>query len=190
MGAKVPKTNEILSLLESGIFPLSFSVGAVSARRAVLTKKENMILEALQPMAESSGIEVVTVETTSSKKSPVVRVYIDSADGISFNELTSAQSWIGEEMDRIDPFPGAYTLEVSSPGIDRPLRTPEHFQRFVGDVAKVRTAEKLGSRSNFKGEILDADDEGVRLDVDGDVFDIPYRNISKANLVGNVDFKK
>jgi len=105
----------------------------------MLTAKEKSLLAALEPRAASEGVEVVTVEIVGSRKAPTIRVYLDTAKGISFDEITAAQVWVNEIMDEIDPFPGAYTLEVSSPGIDRPLRTPEHFERFAGDEAYVVT---------------------------------------------------
>ena len=80
-------------------------------------------------------------------------MYLDTAKGISFDEITAAQVWVNEIMDEIDPFPGAYTLEVSSPGIDRPLRTPEHFERFAGDEAYVVTNGPIEGRSRFTGTL-------------------------------------
>ncbi|MEG0323438.1 MAG: ribosome maturation factor RimP, partial [Raoultibacter sp.] len=89
----------------------------------MLTAKERTLLEAMESQASEHGIEIVTVEVAGAKKAPTIRVYIDTPEGVSFDQLSSAQVWINDIMDRIDPFPGAYTLEVSSPGIDRPLRT-------------------------------------------------------------------
>ena len=97
----------------------------------MLSRKEQQLLDALAPTAEEKGVEIVTVDVGGAKKSPTIRVYIDTENGVGFDELAAAQGWINEIMDRIDPFPGAYMLEVSSPGIDRPLRTPEHFERFA-----------------------------------------------------------
>lgn len=154
----------------------------------MLTKKEKQLLEALQSSAEGRGVEIVTVEVIGSSKSPVVRVYIDTPDGVSFKELTESQEWIGELMDEIDPFPGAYTLEVSSPGIDRPLRTPEHFARFSGEQAKVRTTGPIDGRSNFKGRIVSADADVLVLELDYGRAEIPFSAIRRANLVGRVDF--
>ncbi len=154
----------------------------------MLTKKEKQLLEALQSSAEGRGVEIVTVEVIGSSKSPVVRVYIDTPDGVSFKELTESQEWIGELMDEIDPFPGAYTLEVSSPGIDRPLRTPEHFARFSGEQAKVRTTGPIDGRSNFKGRIVSADADVLVLELDDGRAEIPFSAIRRANLVGRVDF--
>ena len=101
----------------------------------MLTGKELKLYNALAPYANDKGVEIVTVEVVGSKKAPTIRVFIDCEGGVGFDELSSAQSWINDVMDELDPFPGAYTLEVSSPGIDRPLRTLEHFQRFEGEKA-------------------------------------------------------
>lgn len=154
----------------------------------MLTKKERQLLEALESSAEGRGVEIVTVEVIGSSKSPVVRVYIDSPEGVSFKELTESQEWIGELMDEIDPFPGAYTLEVSSPGIDRPLRTPEHFMRFVGEEAKIRTNGPIDGRSNFKGRIVSADEDTLALELEEGEAEIPMSAIRRANLVGKIDF--
>lgn len=153
----------------------------------MLSKKEKQLLEALEARAAGGDVEIVTVEVIGSSRAPVIRVYIDSDGGISFKELTDSQEWIGQLMDEIDPFPGAYTLEVSSPGIDRPLRTPAHFARFAGDEAKIRTKSPIGGQSNFKGRIVAADDDVV-LDVDGKQVSIPFESIRRANLVGKIDF--
>ena len=89
----------------------------------MLSKKEQQLLDALAPRAEQEGVEIVTVEVAGAKKAPTIRVYIDTPDGVSFDELSSAQAWINDLMDELDPFPGAYTLEVSSPGRCAPRST-------------------------------------------------------------------
>lgn len=152
-----------------------------------MTKKEQQLLDALSAHAEQHEVEIVTVEVIGASRAPVIRVYIDAEGGVSFKELTESQEWIGELMDEIDPFPGAYTLEVSSPGIDRPLRTPEHFARFKGELAKIRTAGPVDGRSNFKGEIASVSSDGVTLAVDGSDVEIPFTAMRRANLVGKVE---
>ena len=94
----------------------------------MLTAKEKSLLSALEPRAASEGVEIVTLEIVGSKKAPTIRVYIDAAGGISFDELARTQAWVGDVMDELDPFPGAYMLEVSSPGI-RPHRRPQLVYR-------------------------------------------------------------
>lgn len=154
----------------------------------MLTGKEKKLLEALEPTAREEGVEIVSLEVTGARKAPTIRVYIDTDHGVGFDELSSAQAWINDIMDEIDPFPGAYMLEVSSPGIDRPLRTPEHFERFVGERAVVKTSAPVEGRSNFTGTIVSATDELVTLDCDGDEYDIPFAQVKRANLKGTVSF--
>lgn len=154
----------------------------------MLTGKEQSLFDALEPRANAEGVDLVTLEIAGARKAPTIRVYIDTDHGVGFDELASAQSWINEIMDEIDPFPGAYTLEVSSPGIDRPLRTPEHFRRFIGERAVVKTNGPVDGRSNFTGEILSASDDAVSLDCDGTAYDIPFAQVKRANLKGTINF--
>ncbi|MGI6046354.1 MAG: ribosome maturation factor RimP [Eggerthellaceae bacterium] len=154
----------------------------------MLSAKEEELLCALTPKAEDEGVEIVTVEVVGSKKAPTIRVYIDTPNGVSFDELSSAQAWINTIMDDLDPFPGAYTLEVSSPGIDRPLRTLEHFSRFAGEHAVVKTIHPIDGRSNFTGVIKSTLSDVVALDCDGELVEIPITEIKRANLKGTIDF--
>lgn len=155
----------------------------------MLTAKEKGLLEAMEPLAASNGIEIVTVEVIGSRKAPIIRVYIDAEGGISFQELSSAQEWIGELLDRIDPFPGAYTLEVSSPGIDRPLRTPEHFSRFVGEDVNIRTSGPVDGRNSFKGTLAGFEGGEVLIDMEGGIrAHVPLESVKRANVVGKIEF--
>ena len=154
----------------------------------MLSGKEQSLLDALEPRASQEGVELVSLEIAGARKAPTIRVFIDTDHGVGFDELAAAQSWINEIMDEIDPFPGAYTLEVSSPGIDRPLRTVEHFQRFVGERAVVKTNGPVEGRSNFTGEIVSATDEAVVIDCDGTTYQIPFTQVKRANLKGTVSF--
>lgn len=154
----------------------------------MLSQKENMLLSALEPTAAQKGVEIVTVEVVGSRKSPTVRIYIDTEHGVGFDELSEAQAWINEIVERIDPFPGAYMLEVSSPGIDRPLRTAAHFARFAGQTAVVKASKAVDGRSAFTGTIVSATDESVCLDCEGATYEVPLSIIKKAHLKGIIDF--
>lgn len=157
----------------------------------MLTRTEQRLLASLEAQAGEHGIEIVTVEVTGARKSPTIRVYIDTPDGVDFDELTRSQAWINKLMDELDPFPGAYVLEVSSPGIDRPLRTPQHFQRFVGQTVVVKTSEAIGGRSNWTAVLTAADDACITLcdDASNEAI-IPYEKIKRANLKGIIDFSR
>ena len=154
----------------------------------MLSAKEQALLGALEPRAREEGVEIVTLEVTGAKKAPTIRVYIDTEDGVSFDELSAAQAWINDLMDEIDPFPGAYMLEVSSPGIDRPLRTLEHFARFAGEQAVVKTVSAVDGRSSFTGMLVGTDGDDVLLDVDGATVRVAHANIKRAHVKGTIDF--
>ncbi|WP_282209563.1 ribosome maturation factor RimP [Parvibacter caecicola] len=156
----------------------------------MLSPVEAKLLKALEPQAEASGIEIVTIQVTGAKKAPTIRVYIDTPGGVSFDTLCASQAWINDVVDRIDPFPGAYMLEVSSPGIDRPLRTPQHFARFAGEDVVVKTAPVDG-RSRFSGVLAGIEGENVLVNLeDGTQVSLPINGIKSAHTVGKVDFKK
>lgn len=155
----------------------------------MLSAKEKKLLDQIQAAIADDGVEVVTLEVLGAKRAPILRVYIDTESGVDFDVLSKAQSKIGELLDELDPFPGAYTLEVSSPGIDRPLRTAEHFRRFEGDKAQVKCSKPLDGRSRFKGTIGRVSENSVLIECeDGSSFEIPLDCISRANLIGEVNF--
>lgn len=154
----------------------------------MLTQKETHILEALTKRASEEEIEIVSVEVVGAKKAPTIRVYIDTPNGVGFDELSSSQAWINEIMDELDPFPGAYTLEVSSPGIDRPLRTLGHFERFRGEEAVIQTQSPIDGRSKWTGILEGVKDETVLLRIEEDAYEIELNAIKRAHLKGTIDF--
>ncbi len=154
----------------------------------MLTGKARMLLEALEPHARAHNMEIVTVELVGSRKAPTIRVFLDCEGGVGFDELSSAQEWVNAVMDELDPFPGAYTLEVSSPGIDRPLRTLEHFTRFEGEKAQIVLREPHEGRAKWVGILSGVEDGFVLLSVDGLVERLPYDDIKKAHIIGRIDF--
>ena len=174
----------------------------------MLSSKEASLLAALEPRATSEGIEIVTVEVVGSRKAPTIRVYLDTPEGISFEDITTAQVWVNEIMDELDPFPGAYTLEVSSPGIDRPLRTPEHFTsspgidrplrtpehfaRFAGEEVYIMTTAPIDGRSRFNAQLEGFDDatQSVKVNLDGQELLIPLSDVKKAHVKGVIDFSR
>lgn len=154
----------------------------------MLSAKEQELFDALSPRADAEKIEIVTVEVVGSKKAPTIRVYIDTPEGVGFDELSGAQAWINEIMDNLDPFPGAYTLEVSSPGIDRPLRTAAHFAAQIGGTAVIKTNSAIDGRSSFTGTIDSVTDEAVQLSINDEQFTIPLDAVKRAHLKGEIDF--
>lgn len=154
------------------------------------SKKEYSLIEAIEAVSSQlkPELDIVTVQITGPAKLPVVRVYIDHPDGVGFDLLCDTQKWVSEILDEIDPFPGAYTLEVSSPGPQRALRKAKHFQNAVGKLAKIQTTEAIDGRQAFTGYILLANTEEVKIELDEGKannrlkYSIPLNLVKKANL--------
>jgi ribosome maturation factor RimP len=108
------------------------------------------------PLA-TSGLELVDVEHTGT----LLRVTVDGPGGVDLDAISDASRLVSDALDRTDVVPGRYVLEVSSPGVERPLRTPEHFRRFVGARVAVRTRPGTEGERRVEGELEAADDEGV-----------------------------
>ena len=124
------------------------------------SKKEVQLLEALEVAAAAQGFDLVDLEFAGSGKSTVLRVYINKDEGLTIDGIAGANAWISEVVERLDPYKGSYTLEVSSPGIDRPLRTWKHFERAVGEEAVITLESAQDSRSDAGGEEKPASDAG------------------------------
>lgn len=120
------------------------------------------VRELVEPLVDASGIELVEVEHGGG----LLRITLDRPGGIDLEAITEASEAISAVLDLHDPVPGGrYTLEVTSPGLERPLRTPAQFRRFVGTRVKVKTRPDVPGERRLSGVLTDADDEGVTIDV-------------------------
>lgn len=141
-----------------------------------------------EPLAVSMGYELVEVEWVR-EHGWVLRCFVDKAGGVNLDDCTAFSHALGPALDVEDFIDAAYSLEVSSPGLERPLRKPEDFRRFAGRRAKVKTfapvhaAEGLPDRKSFSGTLVGCEDERVALDVEGHRCLIPIKAIAKAHLV-------
>lgn len=140
----------------------------------------------LEQAASDHGLELVAVEVAGSR-APTIRVYLDRPGGIDLDALAEANRWISAALDGADPVAGAYTLEVSSPGIERPLFRLADYERFVGSEAHVRTATPIGGRSRFTGTILGAEGGTVLLETDGTTHRLTFESIARARLKVDID---
>jgi ribosome maturation factor RimP len=130
--------------------------------------------------------ELVGVECLGGGKHTTVRVYIDKPGGITIDDIVQLTRQINVVLDVEAPIKGPYTLEVSSPGLDRPLFNPNHFKQQIGQKISVRTRFLLENRQNFKGILLQTNDEGIQLDVEGQLFSLAYEDIEKARVIPNI----
>ncbi len=133
--------------------------------------------------AEIAGVELVDVELLGQIGRMIVRVTIDSDKGIGIKDCEGVSRQLESLLDVEDPIPGSYTLEVTSPGLDRPLRSLEDFSRFKGRLARVVTREPIENQTFFVGRIETVEGETVGLSLEGGKeVKIPYEFISKARL--------
>ncbi|MDZ4654557.1 MAG: ribosome maturation factor RimP [Coriobacteriia bacterium] len=142
----------------------------------------------LEPIAAEHGYELVAVEIAGADHLPVVRIFLDREQGIDLEAVATANNWISDTLDEYEGLRSPFTLEVSSPGIERPLRTREHFERFMNSAAKVKTTRPLDGRSVFTGTITAVDGDDIVMDCDGTICRIPLDAIRKATLKVEIDF--
>lgn len=157
----------------------------------VKSKLEQDIIDALEAVAPEHGIDIVDVEIVGATKAPCVRVRIDRLDGegISLDEVTAQNAWVSDAVEKLDPVSGSYTLEVSSPGMARPLRRPSDFERYIGSAVELVTTATEGRRK-FKGTIATTDEQAVTLELeDGEQVSIPHGDVKKCALKPVYDFK-
>jgi ribosome maturation factor RimP len=141
------------------------------------------IRELIEPAIDSMGVELDDMELGRMKGKILLRVYIEKQGGVSIDDCEKVSREIATVLDVEDPVPGAYVLEVSSPGLDRPLRKPRDFIRFSGKKVRVVTNEPVDKQTFFVGKIENATDEDVMLVLQKDKkITISYNNISKARL--------
>lgn len=145
------------------------------------------LLQVLEPVVEDLGFELWHLELEGAGGSRLLRLYIDAPEGVQLEDCERVSHEVSATLDVADPLPGAYRLEVSSPGLDRPLVKPEHFRRFLGERAKVTLYAPIEGRRRFIGVLHGLDDEAVRLECDGEVVTLPYAAIAKARLVPEFD---
>lgn len=140
----------------------------------------------LEPLAADHGLELVAVEMAGQSGSPIIRVLLDREGGINIDAIASANSWISDELDAADIVQTAYTLEVSSPGIERPLRKTSDWERFSGKLAVVKTSRPIEGRSTFTGTIGGLEGAKALVSVDDVTYRIPLDAVRTARL--KVDF--
>jgi len=136
----------------------------------------------IEPVAGRLGYELIEVEYAPGHGRSLLRLYIDSAAGVGLNDCEQVSRAVAALLDVEDPIPGAYTLEVSSPGFDRLLRTQAHFGRFVGSRVFIELKEPRAGRRRYTGKLLTVDDAGIALEVDREQVTVTFAEIGKARL--------
>ncbi|BFM21972.1 ribosome maturation factor RimP [Gilvimarinus japonicus] len=148
-----------------------------------MASKEEQLLAMFAPVVTALECELWGVEYMTSGPGKVLRVYIDKEGGVALEDCEKVSRQISSLMDVEDPIAGEYNLEVSSPGMDRPLYTLEQFQRYIGEVIAVRLRVPFDGRRKFKGKMIGIEDGDVVVVVDNEEYLLPVDSIEKANIV-------
>jgi ribosome maturation factor RimP len=145
------------------------------------------LTDLLEPVIKDLGYELLLLELGGSSGSGTLRLFIDGPNGISLTDCEKVSREVAGVLDVEDPIHTAYQLEVSSPGLDRPLAKPEHFEQFKGEIARVQMLAPVDGRKRFQGKVLGATAETVTLEIDGNAVTLPFNDIEKAKLVPDFD---
>jgi len=145
---------------------------------------DERLTELLKPVVRGLGLDCLGVEYSTSHGNSLVRVYIESPEReINVDDCEVVSREVSATLDVNDPIAGRYTLEVSSPGLDRPLYTTQHFERFIGSLAKLEVNLPINGRRRFNGKIVALEGNDVTIEQDGEPVRIAHSNIHKARLV-------
>lgn len=149
-----------------------------------MTVLRERLIVLIEPLLERLGYELVELEYSAGRAHAVLRLFIDKAEGVGVGDCERVSREVSALLDVEDPVPSAYTLEVSSPGFDRVLRTQAHFERFAGARVFVELHVPRSGRRRYTGTLLSVAATGIVVEVDKERVDIPFAEISKARLAG------
>lgn len=152
-----------------------------------MSSKLEQLQALLAPVVEALGYQCWGVEFISQGRHSLLRVYIDHPDGILIDDCEKVSRQVSGVLDVEDPIPGEYTLEVSSPGMDRPLFTLEQFAAHVGAQVKIRLRSPYEGRRNFQGVLRGVEEQDVVVQVDNHEYLLPIESIDKANIIPSFD---
>ncbi len=144
--------------------------------------KTEQLTTLLQPVIEDMGFQLWGIEYQPRKGDALLRIYIDHDNGISVDDCAEVSHEVSGVLDVEDPIKTAYTLEVSSPGIDRTLFYPEQFFRYLGENARITVSQPIDGRRKFRGRIMGVEGDDITLDAGQETVTITFGNIMKAKL--------
>lgn len=147
---------------------------------------QHRIRQLLEPAVERLGFDLVAVEWLGAQHGRVLRLSVEKSGGVSAGDCTRVSHYVSPVLDEADPIASAYVLEVSSPGIDRPVQRFADYQRFIGFRVKIRLVDGH-PRRRYTGRIVQVEDQLVHVEVDGVVHPVAFEAIERANLVMDLD---
>lgn len=152
----------------------------------IMTKISTILHDRIGPVVTAMGYEFVGGELTSQGGGALLRLYIDSENGITVDDCSRVSYQVSAMLDVEDPIQGNYSLEISSPGLDRPLFELAQYERFTGQQIKLRVFAPIENRRKFVGTLLRVDGENIHLLVDEKEIVLPFSEIEKANVIADI----
>ncbi len=147
---------------------------------------ENSVVEVLHPILKENRCELFDIKYLRESGGRILRLYIDKEDGVTVDDCANVSRELSVVLDAYGIIPHSYTLEVSSPGLRRPLRNQKDYRRFKGKKVKIKTSAPIDDRKVFSGTLLGTEGESILLEVDDRRYSVPMDSVKKANL--EIDF--
>ena len=148
-----------------------------------MKRDHSHLWDLFEPVISGMGYELIEIEHFPNPKHGVLRLYIDKEGGVDVEDCSNVSRQISALIDVEDPVSGQFNLEISSPGLDRPLRRVKDFQRFTGSLVKIKTVVPMDGQRNFKGRLLKADDDVLVIETDTEEISMPMSAVDKARIV-------
>lgn len=150
---------------------------------SLYTEKVIDIVEKLvTPILESEGLELVDIEFQREARGWILRVYIDKEGGVNLDDCTLVSQQLSAVLDVEDPIDTAYILEVSSPGLTRPLKRTKDYEKYKGRLVQIKTYHPIKGHKVFRGKLIGLEDDMVKIETEGEILEISLKDIAKANL--------
>ncbi len=151
-----------------------------------MAKFEQKLTDMLRPAVEETGKSLLGVEYISAGNNSVLRLFIDHENGINVDDCAEVSRQVGAILDVEDPISSEYNLEVSSPGVDKPLFEMAHFKSVIGETVNIKLLMPLNGRRKFKGTLTAIESDTLIVEVDGIDYELVINNVDKANLVARL----
>jgi ribosome maturation factor RimP len=148
-----------------------------------VTGTEERLWGVVEPYVAAEGVELDDLEVVGSGPGTVVRVTVDGPEPVDVDHIAALSRGVSRLLDAEDPVSGSYTLEVTSPGLERKLRRPRHFEKSLGREIKVKTRHPVGEASQHRGVLSQVDEDGFLVDVDGEERRIAFDEVASARTV-------
>jgi len=148
--------------------------------------RQSQLVELVEPAVAALGFELWGLDYVPQRNHAILRIYIDGPNGINVDDCARVSRQVSAVLDVDDPIQTEYTLEVSSPGLDRPLFRLDQFARYVGEKVVIRLRVPFERRRNFTGTLIGVEGEDVVVQVDDNEYLLPFESIDKAHIVGRL----